>query len=225
MKHPGYANTYSFIDTVTDWTRNHRKTVLKIITICIILAVSCFVHSSNVKRNDVIVEPSGSTQTDQAMSVGETAPGGALPDTVDTVPIYVDISGAVQNPGVYEVPPQTRLFELINRAGGLTDNADLDLINQAAYVADGDKVVIPVKGGETDNRSINVITGKSAEQTININTADKEDLMKLPGIGGTLADRIIEYRSTTRFQRIEDIMNVSGIGQATFEKMKGRLTV
>ena len=178
-----------------------------------------------MKRDDVIVEPSSSTQTDQAVFVDENPAQESFPGTADAVPIYVDISGAVQNPGVYEVPPQTRLFELINKAGGLTDNADLDLINQAAYVADGDKVVIPVKGGETDNRSINVITGRSAEQTININTADKEDLMKLPGIGGTLADRIIEYRSTTRFQRIEDIMNVSGIGQATFEKMKGQLSV
>ncbi|ASS37990.1 ComEA family DNA-binding protein [Mogibacterium pumilum] len=136
---------------------------------------------------------------------------------------YIDISGAVNSPGVYKVKKKTRVFELIEKAGGLKDDANLDAINQAEFVQDGQKVVIPSNGGgdigkDTDDNTINV-------GIININLADKSKLMELPGVGDAIAQRIIDYRKDHRFSKIEDLKQVKGIGEATFEKLKNMITV
>ncbi|MDO4384094.1 MAG: ComEA family DNA-binding protein, partial [Eubacteriales bacterium] len=145
---------------------------------------------------------------------------------------YVDISGAVKNPGVYKVKSKTRLVFLIDKAGGLTKNADLDAINQASYVEDGAKIIIPKKGenggtgGETDGASSSTeSSGGSTQGKININQASASELTAIPGVGTVIAQRIVEYRNGARFNSIEDIKNVKGIGEATFEKMKGQITV
>lgn len=136
---------------------------------------------------------------------------------------YIDISGAVNSPGVYKVKKKTRVFELIEKAGGLKDDANLDAVNQAEFVQDGQKVVIPSNGGgdigkDTDDNTINV-------GIININLADKSKLMELPGVGDAIAQRIIDYRKDHRFSKIEDLKQVKGIGEATFEKLKNMITV
>lgn len=140
--------------------------------------------------------------------------------------IYVDISGCVYNPGVYMVESGTRLFEVIDKAGGLTDEADIDTINRAEEVYDGQKIIIKpiMDGGDTSVSSAN--TGLDSSGRININTADSVLLQEIPGIGPSTAQKIIDHRELNgKFKSIEDIKNVSGIGDKTFEKLKDYITV
>ena len=143
--------------------------------------------------------------------------------------MYVDISGEVKNPGVYEVSEGTRLFQVIEMAGGLEKNADINSLNQAETVYDGQKIIVNASGlsdlssGETKNAggSTGISNGK-----VNLNMADSATLQTIPGIGPSKADRILEYRKTMgRFKSIEDIMNITGIGEKTFESIKDYLTV
>lgn len=144
--------------------------------------------------------------------------------------MYVDISGEVNKPGVYMVNDGTRLYEVISKAGGLTEQANTDQINQAGYVEDGEKIIIPSINDEsnlyTESENADINSNSSASNgLVNINTAGKDELMSITGVGDVIAERIIEYRKTNRFKSIEDIMNVNGIGNATYEKMKSQITV
>lgn len=138
----------------------------------------------------------------------------------DEIAVYV--TGEIKNEGVYFLKQNSRLETLIDVAGGLTLNADIDKLNFALLLKDSDKIVIPKKEekGKVEEESNENKTSK-----ININTATKNELMKLSGIGSTYADKIIKYREQIRFDKIEDIMKVEGIGNAKFEKIKDSITV
>ena len=144
--------------------------------------------------------------------------------------IYVDIGGCVVNPGVYTVKSGTRLFEIIEKAGGLTSDADIDSINRAEEVYDGQKILIMSKNLEGDG--LNQYSGggqqmmQNADGKININYADSNTLQEIPGVGPATAQKIIEYRDNiSKFKTIEDIKNVSGIGDKTYESLKEYITV
>jgi len=135
--------------------------------------------------------------------------------------IYVDISGCVNNPGVYELKEGTRVFQLIEEAGGLTEDADIEDLNRAEEVIDGQKIVIYSKDSDIETTSSESSSGK-----ININRADSAKLQEIPGVGPATAQKIIEYREQNgKFKSIEDIKNVSGIGSKTFESLKEYITV
>lgn len=156
-----------------------------------------------------------------------TVQAGEIEKTTDTC-MYVDIGGAVITPGVYEVDAGTRLYEVIEKAGGLDDNADLESINRAAFVEDGQKIMIPytVDGSEQQSQTKrSVAASDSGSALININTASLDELKQLTGVGDVIAQRIIEYRSVTPFKNKEDIMSVKGIGNATYDKFKDQITV
>ena len=141
--------------------------------------------------------------------------------------IYVDISGCVNNPGVYMVKEGTRLFQVIDKAGGLKEDADTDSINRAENVFDGQKIVIKSISDNAD-RADNLYqsSGIDNQGKININFADAATLEQIPGVGPSTAQKIIEYRENIgSFRTIEDIKNVSGIGDKTFEKLKNYITV
>ena len=144
--------------------------------------------------------------------------------------MYVDVSGAVVNPGVYEVGSQTRLFQVIEMAGGLTENADVDSLNRAEIVYDGQKIIVGILGEPSAAASES--SGSQSAQSgitngkVNLNLAGSATLQTIPGIGPSKADRIIDYRNTNgRFRKIEDIMNITGIGEKTFESIKDYITV
>lgn len=146
--------------------------------------------------------------------------------------ILVHISGQVYNPGIYQLVKGDRVNDAVNLAGGLTKNADLDRINLAKKVADEEKIYIPEVGEEIAHEvnSINAIaltesTTNSNNGIININTCSKSELESLPGIGTVTADKIIEYRNDNPFKSIEEIMNVSGIGDKKFEGIKNLIIV
>lgn len=139
--------------------------------------------------------------------------------------IMVDIGGEVMSPMVAELEEGSRVEDAIKAAGGVTENADLTDINRAAFLEDGDKILIPSKlsqSGEEDSLSDTDKASSYADDRVNINTADSTELQTLNGIGPVTAEKIIEYRTEQgMFKSIEDIKNVSGIGDKTFEKFKG----
>ncbi|MBE6041805.1 MAG: hypothetical protein E7220_04705 [Clostridiales bacterium] len=199
-----------------------RKTLLKILSIILILLTAVVIRISGYSGAD----------KDTEQEITDTA----------SVNICVDISGSVLKPGVYNVSSDTRLFEVIEMAGGLTSDADTDSINRAAYVEDGQKIIIPARieqdDEESDTDGENEITGSDQTSSdtggnggisqvglININTATADELKTLNGIGDVMAGRIIEYRASNRFRTKEDIKSVKGIGDSTYDKIKDSITV
>lgn len=160
--------------------------------------------------------------------VSTTAPAGKPKEVV------VHVAGAVIRPGVYHLPEGSRVVDAVEAAGPAGD-ARLDLINLAAPLVDGQKVPVP---GEQDTGlqavaqtgGTNLSTGASGgfgmSTTVNINTADQVQLETLPGIGPSLAGRIIQYRETNGpYRSPEDIKNVSGIGDKRYEQLKSLISV
>ena len=148
--------------------------------------------------------------------------------------IYVHVVGEVKNPGVYEMSLGDRVFHAIEKAGGATEDADLDSINLAEKLKDGEKIIVYSKEMLNSNVDVSEKTAsenqkmyfKSQSNLININTASREELETLPGIGEVLAQRIIDYRRTNGyFKSIEEIKEVSGIGEKKFEAIKDLITV
>ncbi|SHI66108.1 competence protein ComEA [Dethiosulfatibacter aminovorans DSM 17477] len=152
-------------------------------------------------------------------------------DEAENTIIFVDIDGAVNNRGTFQLPEGTRLCTLIELAGGLTENADTRFINRAEKLHDEQKVYIPEKGEEIEPAAIDarenpVDSGEADDGMININTATKSALESLPGIGEVLATRIIEYRESNEcFSCIEDIKKVSGIAEGRFNQIKDLIKV
>ncbi len=140
------------------------------------------------------------------------------PETEESLLVYV--SGAVRNPGVYRLPLDSRVYEALDAAGGLTQEAEEGLINLAEPLTDGEMIYFPKKG-EDSSGQVQLSDGK-----VDLNRAGKEELMTLPGIGETKAEAILQYRKEHGpFQTIEELMQVSGIGEALFEKIKNRVKI
>ena len=156
-------------------------------------------------------------------------------NSIEEVPnLFIHIDGAVENPGIKEVSDGTRIFELIEIAGGLKEDADISRINLASKLKDEQKIIIPYKISEAENTIANTITKNTKENStnkqtqfpININYATKEELIKLNGIGDSMAQKIIDYREENGYyDTIEDIKNVSGIGEAKFNRIKDDISV
>lgn len=154
-------------------------------------------------------------------------------------PIAVHVIGAVPRPGLYEFVEGARVQDAIDAAGGLLSSANVDSINLAALLEDGQQLNIPYNAGAEPAESFSteeelvLPTEEASENSdventelININTASLEELDSLPGIGPTIAQRIIDYRNENGpFNTIEDIQNVSGIGPSTFEEIQDLITV
>lgn len=157
-------------------------------------------------------------------------------------PIAVHVIGAVPRPGLYEFAEGARVQDAIDAAGGLLSAANVDSINLAALLEDGQQLNIPYKAGQepstqepgSGDDGLNLPggteeptdTGGGEDELININTASLEELDSLPGIGPSIAQRIIDYRDENGpFATIDDILNVSGIGPSTFDQIKGLITV
>lgn len=139
-------------------------------------------------------------------------------ENTESEKIYIHIKGEVKSPGLYTLDTGSRVYEAVEMAGGLTENAEINAINLAKILRDEEELIIPAKGG-TDSATQ---TGSSEKtRTININRATAAELESLPGIGEAYAKSIIEYRDKNgAFKRKEDIMNVRGISKNRFEQIK-----
>ncbi|MBT2694989.1 helix-hairpin-helix domain-containing protein [Bacillus sp. ISL-55] len=140
--------------------------------------------------------------------------------------MMADIKGAVVNPGVYEINEGGRVVDLIELAGGLAEDADPAAINFALYVEDEMAIYVP-RIGENVNAVVPVQVGETETNgTVNLNSAGSSELQTLPGIGPAKAEAIIEYRETNGpYKSIEDLKEISGIGDKTFEKLKDLISV
>ena len=139
--------------------------------------------------------------------------------------IFVDVKGAVKHPGVFETTKDKRVKDLIEEAGGLLDDADTSTLNLSQKVKD-QMVIYVLKHGEKPKQISDGVTSSFSGDVININTANKEQLMKISGVGKTKAEAIISYREKNGdFKKKEDITKVKGIGKATFEKIKDKIEV
>lgn len=140
--------------------------------------------------------------------------------------IMIHISGQVYRPGIVELEYGKRLIDAIELAGGLTEEANIDSINLAKKLSDEEKIYIPKIGEESDlSLNIDLMDENNKSNKVNINTCTIDELKTLPGIGDVIAGRIIEYRQSNGFKNIEDLMNVSGIGNKKFEDLKDLVTV
>lgn len=208
--------------------------------VLVIAAVLFFWIYGNAQQAVTIQDGSAAEESGTAAYDRTGSEEGDLPQEsgeAGSATIYVDICGEVRQPGVYGIAEGTRLFEVIDRAGGLTEAADINVINRAEMVCDGQKIRIlsyqetaAETSGQVPDRSG---TGSSdtgsavdADGKVDLNRADAAALQTIPGIGPSKAQRILEYRDTSGpFQKIEDIKNVSGIGNKTFESIRDYLTV
>ena len=226
-----------------------RKKIVIVLVVVILLIIGCVSLLSEKKDNGLEVfetNPSVSqnletTGTDDAFvdEIVDTNNPDVVGKVVPPIFIYVDVAGAVLNPGVIALPPDSRVTDAIDAAGGLSSNASLKSINRALKLNDGEKVYIPTREEEETSNSEDIIaenngitdngssrTETSANARVNINTADLETLQLLVGVGPSTAQKIIDYRRNNgNFQAIEDLMDVSGIGQKTFDKMKDEISV
>lgn len=143
-----------------------------------------------------------------------------------TIKIYV--SGAVLQPGLYDLPVGARAWQAVEAAGGLREDANVEKVNLAKKLKDGNQVNVPaLKAATVRNSSGYVADGaaqssgqQSAAGKINLNRATAEELGRLPGIGPAMAQRIVERRKTRRFVKVEDLLQVKGIGKAKLERLR-----
>lgn len=140
--------------------------------------------------------------------------------------ISVDVSGAVKNPGVYQLQDGSRIEDSIKASGGFTDNANQEYIskylNMAQKLSDGSKVYVPIEGDQTSTSQSGTVAGSSTIAKVNINTATQAELEALPGIGPVTASNIISGR---QYQQIEDLLSKKVVSKSVFEKIKDSLVV
>lgn len=176
--------------------------------------------NTDVSNNGVTNDDFSDTSTDY-LSYG-----------VSETKLYVHICGAVINPGVYKIDAGARLIDLIILAGGLSDAAAEDYINQAQAVSDGQRIYIPTRMELEELSTDEYIQGETIENNentqalININKSGLDELMTLPGIGQAKADSIIAYRSKNgSFSTIDELMKIPGIKEGLFNKISDYITV
>ena len=167
-------------------------------------------HGKAIFLTDETEEQASFVLTEAAETVSESESPG----------IVVYVSGEVKNPGVYELPINSRVCDALMAAGGLTENALDSLVNLAEVLTDGEMIRFPEKTDASAGTAV------LSDGLVNLNTAGRDDLMTLPGIGEARADAIISYRNENgSFRSTEELMNVPGIGETLFDRLKNRIKI
>lgn len=189
-----------------------KLTKFEIIIIILILGLGAlFLTRDNLSFDDVPKIESLRKNNDYNENKNETSDGS---DDFDNSEIEVHIDGRVKNPGVYKIKNGTRLQDLIEEAGGLLDDANTSNLNLARKLKDEEKIVIKSYLDKNDDE----------DAKININTATKDMLTSIPGVGSKMADKIIKYRQEHPFNSVDELLNISGIGKKKFEEIKLYIT-
>lgn len=179
-------------------------------------------------------EPVSAAPSDAAAAGPTTGPASVPSETAAIGPseIVVHVSGAVAAPGVVQLPSDSRVDDALRAAGGPTGDADLSVVNLARPLADGEQIHVPVPGEEPrpDRAAGAAATGGheglDGGALIDLNTAGAAELEELPGVGPAIAQRIVEHREKNGpFPAVDGLLEVSGIGPATLEEIRGRATV
>lgn len=193
------------------------KDKLIIFVIIILIALNGYIYkvkSNNLYDNQKVA----SQETEEKENF-------ANEDANDDSEIMIHITGCINNPGVIEVNKGSRLKDVVDQCGGLKEEADINNINLAMKVEDEMKIHIPSIEESKQNNNIESSNIIENNNKVNLNNASKEELMTLPGIGESKSEKIIQYREGNRFKSIEDIKNVDGIGEKTFESFKDLIDV
>ncbi len=215
----------------------NRKNV--ILTVLFLLCLNLFTGCNQGNKAEVTgsYDISTNEETDVQQSVKSSEPDSdeskendnSGSDTNENIVVYV--CGAVNLPGVYTLTSKQRIADAVSAAGGFSDDAQTDAVNLAGIPCDGDKIRIPFQGEEINekNSAEEQDSGNNSEikdDRININTADKSLLMSISGVGEAKADAIISYREKNgNFKAVEEIMNIEGIKEGVFNKIKDKICV
>ena len=201
---------------------------------CMVLAVFCIgchkEETESISLDEAVV-PEGSEEEKEEQ---EEDSGGREEERAEPLAVHVCVRVAV--PGVYELEAGSRICDAVEAAGGMLQDAADEWINQAAFLEDGQKIYIPSReevqeqsanGLWQNDNSVNNSAGTSeSDDRVNINRAGKEELMTLTGIGERKAEAILEYRQTHGgFDSVEELMQVEGIKQGTYEKIKDQIGI
>lgn len=212
-----------------NFTQKQKKVII-IVLIIIGAGLIFFMYNKNTVNTDVVEEN---------ILVSNNLQNNSSKDETEEEKIVIHVTGSVKKPGIVRLKEGSRIEDAIDAAGGLTENADITKVNLAYILEDGTKIKIPCVTDENieeeeilsqdsgenvvekENTSLN-----SKEKNVNINKASVSELQSLPGIGASLAERIVEYRKQNgRFSSIEDIKNVNGIGDSKFENIRDLIVV
>ncbi|QIB69392.1 hypothetical protein Ami103574_08655 [Aminipila butyrica] len=242
-------------DYVENFVRYHKKEIVKVaIGFSLFMAaffVFCFRDSEEKQEEFSLISGSSQQVQENEVERDSVTVAGIQEEVVSEKPkkIYIDISGAVEKPYVYEMQEGDRVYEAIALAGGLLADADISTLNLAQALKDEDKITIytkeQIQKGQTEmpiqkGENSGITNGGSSSQPasgsqaglrnssgmVNLNTANSEALQTINGIGPSTAEKILVYRTEHgSFKKIEELMNVSGIGEKTFAKLKDKITV
>ncbi|QDZ16666.1 competence protein ComEA [Humibacter ginsenosidimutans] len=175
-----------------------------------------------------MLSPHGESSDVPAVTITSAASVTATP-TVAAV-LYVHVLGAVTHPGLYTLPTGSRVVDAVGAAGGMTHDADQSGVNLARQLSDGEQLIVP-HVGETVTSPVGSANGAAgaggiAGGKVNLNTATETELETLPRVGPAMAAKILDWRTQNgRFTSVEDLMNISGVGQKTFDALKDQVTV
>jgi len=204
---------------------NQEKITIILLLIVIIVGVGIVLNKNINKEDNFIINRASDISENNVIQI-------------EVPPVIIHIAGAVKNPGVYQLKSTDRIVDAVKIAGGASEEANLDSINLAALLKDGQKIIVPCKTYSETGEEININTYENTESIyssssltstsakININTANANMLQTLPGIGPVLSERIIEYRNQNGlFSVIDDIKDVSGIAEKKFEGIEELICV
>ena len=200
--------------------RKSKKIMVNSAILFIILL--CFFSSCKKDKNNVLLEENQET-LEQESDLKDSEKDSLNETAVADNKVFVHVCGEVKKPGVYELGYGSRVIDAVKIAGGFKKNAKEDYLNLAQIVEDQQRIYVPDKNEVTEE-----VLEQSSNETkkININKASKEELKNLSGIGDAKADAIIEYRENNgKYKKIEDIMKISGIKDAMFNKIKDSISV
>ncbi|MFD5215080.1 helix-hairpin-helix domain-containing protein [Microbacterium sp. NPDC058345] len=162
----------------------------------------------------------GQASPTESIPVGASDSGAAV---AESAALYVHVLGEVAKPGLYILDPQARLVDALAAAGGTLETADLQAVNLARPLSDGEQIVVPVRGATSDGGGA---PAPPADDRIDLNTADQAALETLPRIGPALAQRILEWREENgRFRAVEDLLAVPGIGEKLLAGIQEKVRV
>ena len=207
----------------------HKTIIIGIVIIINTILIIGIIYIINKKENDI--DDYSEDLYINSSIIDNSTDTNEIEENTEKIIIY--ITGEVNNPGVYELDLDSRITDAIEKAGGITANANLENVNLAYKLSDGQKIKIPSIKDENNGNNIiandedvNIQDMNNKNEKININTASKSELTSLSGIGESTAQKIIDYRNENgNYKSIEDIKKVSGIGDSKYNQIKDYIKV
>lgn len=224
-----------------------QKIILGIIILCMVIVIGFYGYTTLNENEDINIESNienglaelGINNIEPKAEASDNIEKNEITNGYENVDgkIIIHITGSVNKTGILVLPEGSRIADAIDKAGGAKEDADLNEVNLAYILQDGQKIYIPNKGDKAKLESQAYITkesgnkvvvdeNKAVNKKVNINTASQSELETLPGVGPSTAIKIIEYRQKNgKFQKVEDLQNIQGIGEAKIKNIKDSIVI